>query len=459
MTKNISISKRLNWYVIAAMFAFIVVTGIGVYITTADEADEIFDAKMALTAQILDSFVSRESISADRRRLVRILEDSVNTQTEETHKYENNLFLVVRDGAGNNLLNPHLAPDLGLIKNKQGFLRVNIEGDNWIIYTHKSNQDDLWIIVGERADVRTEINEHLGAALLVPLILLLPVVLFFLWKIIGVALKPMQAVVDQVQQQDVARLKKIKADGIPVEIEPLVVAFNQLLEKLDTAYARERRFVSDASHELRNPLAALLINIDNAIEENRDPDREESLTSMKLSISRLSHLVAQLFELSHSENPLANQEFESVDIAALCNQVVESRAATAATKNQSIKLNLPATECWVEGAASLLTSLVSNLVDNAIKYCGNDCEIRINLELDKGDLALSIDDSGEGLDSEMRSKVIERFYRASGSSATGAGLGLSIVKTIADIHSATMELTRSDMGGLSVNIRFQQAKY
>ena len=451
-------SKRLNWYVIAAMLAMLVVTGMAVYKTTKNEANEIFDAKMAQTARVLENFVSKESITANRTRLENTLDDSLKSQSSEVTKYDKKLFFVVRNDDGNNLLDPHLAPDLGSIKNKQGYLRLDIDGDEWITYTHKSSQDDLWIIIGERADVRTEINEHLGDALLIPLIILLPFILFFLWKVVGAALKPLRAVVDQVRRQEITRLRKIEVEGIPQEIEPLVIAFNRMLEKIDAGYTRERRFVSNASHELRNPLAALLINIDNAIEENRDPELGESLTSMKLSISRLSHLVAQLFELSHSENPLASQDFEKVDIAALCNQVVESRAAKAAEKHQTIEVKLPSTECRVDGVDSLLASLVSNLVDNAIKYCGDGCEIELKLEIDHEDLILSVDDSGEGLNSDMRSKVIERFYRASGSGTTGAGLGLSIVRTIADIHSATMELTQSHLGGLSVSIRFLYAK-
>ncbi len=456
MSKNISIRKRLSWYVIAATLAMLVVIGIAVYIATTDEADEIFDNKMAQTASILESFVSKESIAANRARLKNTLDLSLKSQSDGPYQYDKELFFAVRDDDGNNLLSPHLVPDLRSIKNKEGYLRLDIEGDEWVTYTRKTKQDDLWIIIGERVETRTEINEHLGNALLIPITFLLPFILFFLWKIVGVALKPLRAVVEQVHRQEITRLSKIEVEGIPQEIEPLVMAFNQLLVKLDAGYARERRFVSDVSHELRNPLAALLINVDNAIEENHDPDLGESLASMKLSISRLSHLVAQLFDLSHSENPLARQNFTKVDMAALCNHTVESRVSTAAQKNQSIKVRLLSTECCIEGIEPLLISLVSNLVDNAIKYCGDSCEIKLRLGFDSHDLILSVDDSGEGLNSDMRSKVTERFYRASGSGATGAGLGLSIVKTIADIHSATMELTRSEQGGLCVCIRFPQ---
>jgi len=454
LANNISIRKRLNWYVFAAMLALIVVTGMGVYNATTDEADEIFDAEMAQIARMLEHFINTESITANSSQLQKNRGKTSILQPGEPHKYREKLFFVIRDGDGNNLIDPGLAPDLSMIKNSPGYQRLELEGNEWIIYTRKSNQQGIWIIIGEQADIRSEINEHLGSALLVPLFLLLPVILFLLWKIVGLALKPLHSVVDQVRRQDITRLTQVEADGIPEEIEPLIAALNQMIVKLDAGYGRERRFVSDASHELRNPLAALLINVDNAIEENQNPEPGDSLLSMKLSIIRLSHLVRQLFELSHSEIPLVSQNFEIVDIVSLCQRVAESHSEAATQKHQTLNLKLPTTECSIKGVEPLLSSLVSNLLDNAIKYCADGSEIRLGIELENKDLILSFDDSGEGLDADTCLKVTGRFYRAGNTGATGAGLGLSIVKTIADLHSATMQLTRSELGGLSVSIRF-----
>ena len=181
----------------------------------------------------------------------------------------------------------------------------------------------------------------------------------------GVALKPLQDVVDQVRQQDLKDLKTIDVEGVPGEIGPLVAALNQMITDLDAAYVRERRFVSDASHELRNPLASLLINVDNAIEESRDAESIESLQSMKASIKRLTHLVAQLLELSHFENPQSNRELEVVDLGRICERVIESFKHQVEARSLTITLVEPEGDCTLMGVDSLLTSLVSNLVDNA----------------------------------------------------------------------------------------------
>jgi two-component system sensor histidine kinase QseC len=305
--------------------------------------------------------------------------------------------------------------------------------------------------------VRTEITENIGGGLLIPLILLLPPVLWLLWHIVGVALKPLQAVTDQVLQLDLSRLQAIDVDGVPREISPLVDALNQMISDLDAAYLRERRFVSDASHELRNPLASLLINVDNAIEESRDSEAIDSLKDMKLSIKRLSHLVSQLLALSHLEKAAATHAFEMVDLAALCAGAIASLRPRAAAKSITLEFIPSATDCRLPGEISLLESLVVNLVDNAILHGHPGCRVEVQCRREHGQIFLSVDDSGPGLDAEQREMALGRFYRAGDTNSLGAGLGLSIVENIAHSHTGRVELSESKLGGLCVTISFDLA--
>jgi len=281
--------------------------------------------------------------------------------------------------------------------------------------------------------------------------------LWLLWQIVGVALKPLQAVTDQVLQQDLKHLRSIDVAGVPKEISPLVDALNQMIGDLDAAYLRERRFVSDASHELRNPLASLLINVDNAIEESRDTEAIESLQSMKLSIKRLTHLVSQLLALSHFEDPDIDRKFEWVDLGQVCERVVESRQSQAAAKSITLEIQATAKQCRLKGLEPLLESLLSNLVDNAILHCPRDSRVRVSCHRQGSELLLAVDDSGPGLDAAQREKAPGRFYRAADTNISGAGLGLSIVKTIAQSHSGRMQLGESELGGLRVSIHFDVA--
>ena len=117
----------------------------------------------------------------------------------------------------------------------------------------------------------------------------------------------------------------------------------------------------------------------------------------------------------------------------------------------------PDTACRLRGSQTLLESLVSNLVDNAIRYCGSGCRVQLRCRQEGDELVLTVDDSGPGLDAEQREKATGRFYRAGDTNLTGAGLGLSIVKTIAKSHAGRVELSESTLGGLCVSVRFQIA--
>jgi two-component system sensor histidine kinase QseC len=450
--RHISLRKRLTWYVVITLLLMTASSGIAIYQGTTHEADEIFSASLVQTARILDGLISRPAIEANRHQLKRALE-----RGPRAHDYERKLFFAVLDENGKMLLHSREAPRFPRDNIAAGFSQFKYKGKKWFTYAHESTQDDLLIIVGERSGVREEITEYIGSGLLIPLIILLPLVLWLLWQIVGVALKPLQAVTDQVLQQDLKRLKQIDVAGVPKEISPLVDALNRMIADLDAAYLRERRFVSDASHELRNPMASLLINVDNAIEESKDAEAIESLQSMKLSIKRLTHLVSQLLALSHFENPDIEREFEWLDLGPVCDRVVASRQAQAAAKSIALERQAPDAQCRLKGSEPLLESLLSNLVDNAILHCPRESIVRVSCYREGSDLVLAVDDSGPGLDAGQREKAPGRFYRAADINTLGAGLGLSIVETIAQNHSGRMQLGESELGGLRVSVRFDSS--
>ena len=452
MQASRSLRRRLTWYVVVTLFSLASLSGIAIYLGTTKEANEIFSASLAQTARIIDGLVSRDGIDADRLELQRKLELG-----KRAHPYERKLFFAVLDSEGNLLLHSREAPDLPKVGIPSGFSEFRYKRKKWFTFALESSDDDLLIVVGERSSVREEITEYIGAGLLLPLILLLPLVLWMLWHIVGAALRPLQAVTDQVREQDLKRLTPIDVGGVPREISPLVDALNQMIADLDAAYLRERRFVSDAAHELRNPLASLLINVDNAIEETQEDDALDSLRSMKISIRRLSHLVSQLLALSHLEKAGSDVAFEPVDLAQVCTAAVASAQTAAAAKSISLELIAPTGVCELAGSQPLLESLVSNLLDNAIRYADKGCRVQVQCRREQGRLVLTVDDSGPGLDAEQREKAPGRFYRAGDTNSSGAGLGLSIVKTIAQSHGASVELSESELGGLCVTVGFDLA--
>jgi two-component system sensor histidine kinase QseC len=448
MTSPVSLRRRLTWYVVLVLFVMTAAYGVAVYKGTQHEADEVFSASLVQTARILDGLITRAEIEINREQLKNALE------APEAHRYERKMFFAVLDADGKVLLHSQRAPDLGDRAIEEGFSQFRYRDQKWFVFALPSSHDDLFIIVGELSGAREEITEYIGGGLLLPLILLLPLVLWLLWQVVGVALKPLDEVAQQVRSQDIKRLRPVDAAGVPREIDPLVTALNQMIENLDAAYARERRFVSDASHELRNPLASLLINVDNALEECRDSETADTLRSMKASIKRLSHLVSQLLALSHYENPLSGLTLEPVDFGSLCRRVVDGLSSQAREAGVEIETCIDASDLEMRGDEALLSSLVTNLVDNAIKHAGRGARVRLSCGRQANSLLLAVEDSGAGLDAGLRNRVMERFYRAADTNTAGAGLGLSIVETIADLYDARVELGESELGGLAVRVRF-----
>lgn len=449
MASTVNLRRRLIGYVVVVLMLTASTSGLIIYSGATHEADEYFSASLVQTARVLDSLISRDYIETNRQQILQALERNLRG-----HHYERKLFFAVVDSNGEVLLHTLRAPEIPDKIIDEGYSEFRYKRKSWLTYSLKSSQDNLRIIVGERSDIREEIFEYVSGGLVLPLVILAPAALWILWIFVGLALRPLDKVTDQIRQQDIRRLHPVAVESIPKEISPLVDALNQMIDSLDAAYNRERRFASDAAHEMRNPLAGLLINVDNALEESQGREVVDSLQSMKSSIQRLSHLVAQLLELSRFENPQAEHGFQQLDLSEIAAQVAAGFTHEAVTKNIEIELDLPRETCPLTASEPLLRSLISNLVDNAIKFSADGCRARLTCVSTDGGVLLSIEDSGAGLDAAERERVLGRFYRAGDTNSPGAGLGLSIVKSIADIHLATVELAESELGGLAVRVHF-----
>ena len=243
MPASLSLRKRLTWYVVVVLLTMTALSGVLIYQGTSREAEQVFSAALVQTARILDGLISRETLESNRRQLKRALE-----RNKRAHEYERKLFFAVLDSDGSMLLHSRKAPNLPEKGVKPGFSGFKHDGRKWFTFALESSQDDLLIVVGERGEVRDEITEYIGSGLLVPLIVMLPLLLWLLWQLVGVALKPLQKVTDQVRQQDLRRLQAIDVSGVPLEISPLVDAMNQMISANGASSATRRTSCAIRSH-------------------------------------------------------------------------------------------------------------------------------------------------------------------------------------------------------------------
>jgi heavy metal sensor kinase len=235
------------------------------------------------------------------------------------------------------------------------------------------------------------------------------------------------------------------------ELGRFAATFNRLLDRLDLAFERQRRFIADASHELRTPVAILMGESEVALSKDTRSTAEyrESLSILHHEARRLSRVVDDMFTLSRADAgqyPVTPREFYLDELAADC---VQSLRSLAAAKSISLSIQ-SAAELPLVADESLLRRMLLNLLDNAIKYTptGGAVTVAINQSSDAAEITVT--DNGPGISPELQSRVFERFFRADQArtrSNSGAGLGLSIAKWIAEAHHGTLELSRSDSSG------------
>lgn len=244
------------------------------------------------------------------------------------------------------------------------------------------------------------------------------------------------------------------AQEAPRELWPAVEAYNALLQRLDAMQAAQRRFVSNAAHQLRTPLAAMQVELESSLRQ-RDPQAQQlALSGTLAGLSRLQHLVNQLLLLSRSEDAQGSAlPLRTLDVAVLARGVVERYADRALAAGVDLGYEGPDDGVPVAGDAPLLREALGNLLDNALRYGAEQGVITLAVQGRDDGVQLWVDDDGAGIDATERGRVTERFYRAS-SQGDGCGLGLAIVGEIAQRHGAALEIGSAPMGGARVGLRF-----
>lgn len=434
-----SIKTFLLIVTLASLTLMIFLSALNGYRDSLIKAEELFDSELIDKAHLL-------SITLSGR--------SVKQKTEQ--KKTNIDFFVFQIWNDNQLvLNSLQSPDNPIAPFVQGFSDRNFLNHRWRTYSHYNQDSDLWILTAERMDIRFSLAENIILESVLPVVIMLPLLGILIWTIISYGLSPLRKLARELGSKRADDLSPLAIEKQPVELKQVVNSTNDLLQRLKSSFQREKRFASDAAHELRTPISAIKIHLHNL--SKNIPTEDHSFKQLQSSVDRMGHIVEQILNLNRTSHEQYITRFKSVDIYNLAQEVIAREYSQFDVKN--LEIALEGEHCEIEGDLFALDVLLQNLLTNACKYTPEGGSVLVSIHFDKSTIELQVQDSGPGVPKDQYERLFDRFYRLNGdchdSGTIGCGLGLAIVKQITDLHHAEISLGPSSFStGLLVKIVF-----
>jgi two-component system sensor histidine kinase TctE len=302
--------------------------------------------------------------------------------------------------------------------------------------------------VGKGLAVQQRIAGELVADMLAPLLVLGVILSLAVYGGIQRGLAPLKRLTAQLENRSVDALSPIGAQQAPSEVQALVQAINGLLGEVARNVDQEKRFINDAAHQLRTPLAGLISQVELAQRENTAPALDERLAKVRTGAERSAHLVHQLLTLARSETPLRRAP---LDLPGLVREVARDWTPRALAAGMDLGYE-GAEHLAIEGDALQLREALSNLIDNALRYTPRGTRITLRVQPDGAGALLVVEDDGPGLTPQDMPHVFQRFWRGSPLPG-GCGLGLSIVREVARRHGGEAVVVNLQPRGLRIELR------
>lgn len=455
---NPSLRQRLLLILLSATLLAWTGTAAKNYFDNRREIADLFDAQLAQSARALLALSAHEL----HEQLAYIAQNETTGHNiperplPQIHKYEQRLAFQIWAHDGKLAVRSESAPMVPLATEMGAFRDRVINGQRWRVYALSAPDKNMEVHVGEHYDQREQLSEDVARQLLTAVFLSLPLLALLIWFGVGRAMTPLNRIARAVARRQLGNLEPVDSGKVPAEAKPLVDALNDLFARLKVALDNILHFTADAAHELRTPLAALKTHAQVAARATDNATRQEALQELLLGVDRATALVDQLLTLARLDPESSRLNDETSELHSVAQTVIGELAYEAKSKN--IDLSLAAeVRGVVVGKTPMLSILIRNLVENAIRYAPGSGVVEVAILKIKDDIVLRVSDSGPGIPPAERDKVFQRFFRVLGTDAPGSGLGLAIVQRIVEIHNARIELGTSRLGGLQFDVRLRAA--
>ncbi|MCS0584367.1 ATP-binding protein [Massilia pinisoli] len=439
---NESVQLKLSFTLSLAILVVAIVAGVFSFLSAFDEAHELQDDVLRQVAQLMD----RQRLSPNAP----IAGISLKNTDEESRVIVQRLGEVSPStlgvDAGGVLSLPVTLAD--------GLHTLEVGGETFRVLI-KTTAAGERIAVAQESGFRNEIARDGALRTVMPFLILVPVLLLIVADLVRKMFRPIAALSREIDQRAEQELHPVEDSHFPVEVRPFAVAINRLLARVGQSMDSQRRFVADAAHELRSPLTALSLQAERLADAEMSGLARERLTVLRQGIARGENLLDQLLTFARAQ-AAADLPKSPVSVQRVYRHVLEDLMPLAEAKNIDI---------GVEGAQDAevcvgeldMFAMIRNLVDNAIRYTPEGGRVDLSVWMTAGCAVLCVKDTGPGIPACERERVFDPFYRTLGSKQAGSGLGLSIVRTIANRIGAEIRLGFTDQEkqtGLTVTVLF-----
>lgn len=285
------------------------------------------------------------------------------------------------------------------------------------------------VAVAQRTEVRDEVAQHSAIRTLMPLLLLVPLLMVLVRQVVRRTLGPVAELARHVDSNAIGPAARLPEADVPSEIEPFVQSIRRLLLELSGALEQQQRFVANAAHELRSPMAALQLQAANMEPVVSGQAAVARLNELRLGMRRMHHLLEQLLAMARSE--AEHGERQPVRLAAAAREAVADCMPAARAKAIDLGMDRCDEQLHIVGTPMDIATLLRNAIDNAIKYAPPASSVTVSVYREAGDAVLSVEDEGPGMSAAHLERAFDAFYRAPGAPESGSGLGLAIVAAIA----------------------------
>lgn len=447
-----SLRQRTLWRV---MLLLMIGTGLLALYNFHDsrhEINEIYDAHLAQNARLLQGVMSMPVQDGTRDTLYQAFNDALSKAGRHKvgHPYESKLAFQVWDEAGELLVHTPSAPALAQIPRTAGFSDFVLASQQWRGFVLPVPEKHWVIWVGERDDVRYDLIDRIVRHTLLPFLIGSLALALLVWAAIGWGLRPLQNMADVIRARHADALEPLQLLPLPSELEPMQAAINRLLAHIDDLLRREHRFIADAAHEMRTPLAILRLHAQNAQTATGEAERQKALGFLIGGVDRLTRVVNQMLTLARVEPRLGQRVSAQVDLSEVVTDTLAELTPWILDRGLEPSLEIDEGDHHAAVDAGLLSIALQNLVTNAADHSPTGGRIAVSLKRLGTTFELRVEDDGPGIADASLSAVFERFY--SNNSPNGAGLGLSIVATIIVQLGGKVLLTNRARGGLAATL-------